>query len=112
MGDINCTAAGHNYFVIEGDLDARSAPDLLTLLEQLAIDRQQTVTIDLNALDIEDGVAVATAISALRDLRARVAGLVLRAAPQLLGHNLYRVGALDGIKRIELIDLRNDEPYG
>ena len=70
------------------------------------------VILDLHGLDIEDGVALATCINSLRELRARTSGLVLRGAPQMLGHNLYRTGMLEGPRAVELIEMRLDEPSG
>ena len=46
----------------------------------------------------------------LRRLRAAAGGLVVRNAPQMLGHNLYRTGMLEGDGGVELIEMRLDEP--
>ena len=51
-------------------------------------------------------------VNALRALRRRCRRLVLVHAPQILAHNLYRVGMLDGEDAVELEAMREDEPYG
>lgn len=66
--------------------------------------------VDLGAFDIADGVATVAAVNAMRRL-ASGRHLIIKAAPQLLAHNLYRVAALeDGA--ITLAETREDEPYG
>jgi hypothetical protein len=68
------------------------------------------VEIDLAEVDFEDGESLAKAIEILRHLRIRAPRLTLIRAPQMLCHNLYRVGLLDGPGAIELIEMRQDEP--
>jgi anti-anti-sigma factor len=101
--------ASDGLAMIEGDLDTENASQLESFLRAVTTDSDQTITLDLTGLDIEDGVAVATVINALRELRARSARLVVRGAPQILGHNLYRVGLLESM---EIVDMREDEPAG
>lgn len=93
---------------IEGDLTADNADQFARDLLALVADTSGEIRLDLHGLDIDDGAAIAVAVNALRQLSARAAKLVLIAAPQMLCHNLYRVGLLDG--RIELVDMREDEP--
>ncbi len=93
--------------VIEGELNSENAIEFDSFLRSLEAHR--TITLDLAGLDIEDGLALATAINALRELRARSARVIVARAPQLLGHNLYRLGLLESI---ELVDMREDEPSG
>ncbi|HKP85362.1 MAG TPA: STAS domain-containing protein [Blastocatellia bacterium] len=97
--------------VIEGELTESNAEEFERQIKALTSEARREITIDLYGLDIDDGVALATAINSLRLLRARAARIVLEGAPQMLGHNLYRVGLL-GDDRIELIDMRKDEPGG
>ena len=101
---------------IEGELTEANAPEFERRLQAFgakAMRRGSTERIlEISRLDIEDGVALVTTINALRALRARSRRLVLRGAPQMLGHNLYRTGMLDGSAAIELVDMRLDEANG
>ncbi|HXG68813.1 MAG TPA: STAS domain-containing protein [Blastocatellia bacterium] len=98
--------------IMEGELSQANADEFAAYLRALKVRGNGAVTLNLSGLDIHDGVALATAIDALRDLRARAGRLVLRGAPQMLCHNLYRVGMLGGSDSIELVDMRLDEPSG
>ncbi len=97
---------------LEGELSEANAADFESRLLSLDLDGDSTFTLDLSGMDICDGVAAATAVSCLRRLRGRARRLVLFGAPQVLGHNLYRVGLLEGAGAIELVDMRLDEPAG
>lgn len=98
--------------IIEGDLSQSNSLEFKARLRDLFVERGQVVTLDLSGLDLEDSIAVATAIDSLRELVARRVRVVLRGAPQMLCHNLYRVGLLGGSNAIELIEMRTDEPAG
>jgi len=98
--------------LVVGDLREQNASDFETRVRALAVDPGGSVTLDLGGLDIEDGVALATCINSLRELRARTSSLVLRGAPQMLGHNLYRTGMLEGPAAVVMVDMRRDEPSG
>ena len=104
-------AAG-DTMIVEGELCEATAPGLDALLEAFAPEGRGAVTLDLSGLDIDDGAGLAAAINSLRRLRSRSSKLVLTGAPQMLCHNLYRVGLLEGSNPIELIDMRQDEPAG
>ena len=97
--------------VIEGELTEANAEEFEQRMNELIREPGQKITLDLYGLDIDDGVALATFINLLRRLHARNARLVLKGAPQMLGHNLYRVGLLDS-DALTLIDMRLDEPSG
>ena len=97
---------------VEGDLNELNASVFTTMVRALSFNADRPLTLDLSKLEIDDGIAVATCVNALRELRARTVRLVLRGAPQMLGHNLYRVGMLEGPAAIELLDMRLDEPSG
>ncbi|MEW6208161.1 MAG: STAS domain-containing protein [Acidobacteriota bacterium] len=94
--------------VIEGELNSENAAEFESFLRSIETD-SETIRLDLGGLDIEDGVALATAINALRELRARFSRVIVARAPQIVGHNLYRLGLLESI---ELVDMREDEPSG
>ena len=97
--------------IIEGELTEANAEEFERRMNELVREPQGEITLDLYGLDIDDGVALATFINLLRSLRARASRLVLKGAPQMLGHNLYRVGMLEP-DAITLIDMRRDEPSG
>lgn len=97
--------------VIEGELTEANAEEFERQMNELVREPGQKITLDLYGLDIEDGIALATVINSLRRLCARKARLTLKGAPQMLGHNLYRVGLLDD-NAIKLVDMRLDEPSG
>jgi anti-anti-sigma regulatory factor len=98
--------------IIEGELSQSNASEFKARLRELDAERGQVLTLDLSGLDIEDSIAVATAINSLRELSTRRVRVVLRGAPQMLCHNLYRVGLLGGSNAIELVEMRFDEPAG
>ena len=97
---------------VSGDLRLSNAERLERELLAQVPSEVETLTLDLSDLDIEDGVSVVVALNTLRELRTRCRRLVVKGAPQVLGHNLYRVHDLEGPDAIELVDLREDEPYG
>ena len=98
--------------IIEGDLTSDNAAQFEQRLRALNAALNRAIILNLSGLDIDDGVALATAINSLRELRSRSAKIILIGAPQMLCHNLYRVGLLDGLGAVELIDMRLDEPSG
>ena len=112
VSDVHFTEADRNLLLIEGDLREQNACAFESRVRTLVVKDGDLVILDLHGLDIEDGVALATCINSLRELRARVNGLELRGAPQMLGHNLYRTGMLEGPRAVALLDMRLDEPSG
>jgi anti-anti-sigma regulatory factor len=100
-----------DQLAFEGDLTAENAGEFARHLQSLGVNASSVIRLDLRGLDIDDGVAIAVAVGALRQLSSRAAKLILIAAPQMLCHNLYRVGLLSG-DRIELVEMREDEPTG
>jgi ABC-type transporter Mla MlaB component len=97
--------------IIEGDLTASNADEFARCLLALNPDARGETALDLRGLDIDDGAAIAVAVNAIRQLCARTSKLILIGAPQMLCHNLYRIGLLAG-GLIELVDMRQDEPAG
>lgn len=67
------------------------------------------VELALGELELEDGVAVAELVTALRALAARAGPLRLCETPQMLAHTLYKVGELDH-GAIAVVTTREDEP--
>lgn len=69
--------------------------------------------LDLGELEIadDDGIEVASWVDRIREQVRTHGRVIVRRCPQMLAHTLYKIGALrDG--RIELIDTREEEPYG
>ena len=111
--DLRVTASpGDDPVIIEGDLTRHNAAEFERRMRALNADPSRAVTLDLSGLDIDDGVALATAINSLRQLLNRSAKIILTGAPQMLCHNLYRLGLLDAGGAVELVDMRLDEPAG
>ena|SRR5437868_2718232 len=97
--------------IIEGDLTASNADEFAHHLLALKLDSRGEIRLDLRGLDLDDGTALAVAVNALRQLDGRASKLILIGAPQMLCHNLYRIGLLAG-GHIDLVDMRQDEPAG
>ena len=112
LSAVRFAAADEGSISLVGDLNEQNASAFSAEATKLAVGARRSITLNLCSFDIDDGVALATCINVLRDLRAMVHKLVLRGAPQMLGHNLYRAGMLDGSRAIELVDMRLDEPSG
>jgi len=104
--------ADSQVVMIAGDLSEANAVEFERQINALSIEINSSITLNLHGLDIDDGVALATVVNAFRRLRARTSRLILIGAPQMLGHNLYRVGLLGADHGIELVDMRQDEPAG
>ena len=96
--------------IIEGDLTTENAGEFASLLLALEPDSHGMIELDLNGLEIDGGMATAAAVNAIRQLASRATKLILTGAPQMLCHNLYRIGLLDG--HIELLEMRQDEAAG
>ena len=110
--DLRFSSDSEGATLVVGDLREQNASEFEFRLGELMVEPGASVILDVHGLYIEDGVALATCINALRELRTRVSGLVLRGAPQMLGHNLYRIGMLEGPAAVDLVDMRLDEPSG
>jgi anti-anti-sigma regulatory factor len=104
--------ADSHTVMIAGDLSEANAIEFARQIDALSVKPNSALTLNLHGLDIDDGVALATVVNVIRRLRARVSRLILIGAPQMLGHNLYRVGLLGDDHGIELVDMRQDEPAG
>ena len=68
----------------------------------------ETINLDFEDLELDDGSAVAEAVNALRELVGG-AHVVVHNAPQMLAHTLYKTGMLRSA-RLELETPRNEEP--
>ncbi len=67
-----------------------------------------TIHLNFGDLELDDGSAVAEAVNVLRALLAQ-AHVVVRNAPQMLAHTLYKTGMLRG-ERLALETPRQEEP--
>lgn len=97
---------------LDGDLHAGAIGELDDVAFALSQDASQPLVLDLGGLEILDGISMVAMVNLVRRLRAGRARLTLREAPQLLAHNLYRVGMLDGPGAVALVDTRREEPDG
>ena len=97
---------------LEGELSEQNAAEFDEAFRRLSVSPNGTTTLNMASLDITDGVSVATVLNAIRNLLERTEKVIIIAAPQMLAHNLYRVGMLAADSRIELVDMREEEPYG
>ena len=68
-----------------------------------------TILLDFEDLELDDGVSIAQMVNALREL-GRDARVVVRRAPQLLAHTLYKAGMLRD-ERLTLEDPRQEEGF-
>jgi ABC-type transporter Mla MlaB component len=94
---------------LHGELDVAGIPAFAAEIAALQ-PMSGPLLLELADFDIADGMAAVAAVNAVRHL-ARGRHLVLRAAPQLLAHNLYRVGDLEGSSLV-LEATREEEPFG
>jgi len=103
MVTITPTPAGYAF---SGDATASDTPIINAFQPS-----DSALTLDLQALDIEDGSFMAAFTKwCVRQLQAGKA-LKLSGAPQLVVHNLYRVGHYPHPK-LTIQDMRQDEAYG
>lgn len=93
---------------VQGVVRAAEAAELARLLATAPVSGAG-LELDLDELELEDGVAVAEAVNGLRALAARAGPVRVREAPQMLAHTLYKVGALDRAA-IQLLSTRAEEP--
>ena len=98
--------------VISGELNRANISLLIHYLRNLKLPKNGALALQLDALEIGQGAALASFVSILRELRTDNRSLILIGAPQLLGHNLFRANLLSGEHAIALIEMREDEPYG
>ncbi len=105
--ELTATNTGHTL-ILCGDLRRSNG----AVLEQWVQHLPHITVLELDELDIEDGVAATHALNIVRLLSSRVPLLHIVGAPQVLAHNLYRTGGLLAKRGIELKAMREDEAYG
>ncbi len=108
--DINIIQHSDTALALEGELSQSNVEGFEQAMAALKINAE-VVALDMLEFDVDDGLAIATAINAIRHLLKQTKKVKLIAAPQILCHNLYRVGLLELGTAIELVAMREDEPY-
>lgn len=103
---INLLTEPHQMHVA-GDMQAADVPQLTTAFSGVT----DTLELHLGEMDISDGTAMAGFTRLLTDALDRGCQLTLIESPQLLVHNLYRVGRYPH-PRLTVIDMREEEAYG
>lgn len=96
------------FTVVEGEVEASSASAFASALASLGGDGP--VQLELVDLELLDGVSVAEAVNAVRALARRRGPVLLRHAPQMLAHTLYKRGLLLQ-ESLTLEDPRHDEGF-
>src|SRR5262249_7289774 len=81
-----------HHISIEGELSEENSAEFEEAFCALQVELSGSTVLDMSAFDVTDGIGVAIAINTLRYLLERTERITLIAAPQLLAHNLYRVG--------------------
>jgi ABC-type transporter Mla MlaB component len=91
---------------LTGDLTPEDAAQLNNVLNVV-----QGLTLNLADSDIPTGTAMAALVRVLKDALVAGRSIELQSPPQLLVHNLYRVG-MHPHQHLKVLDLRTEEPYG
>ena len=107
--EINIRQPSDAAISVEGELTQANAPAFEQAFAALAVN-PGALALDMLEFDVGDGIAIATAINVIRHLLKRTGKIKLIAAPQILCHNLYRVGLFESPSQIELVPMREDEP--
>lgn len=94
---------------VEGELAAPDAARFAACLA--ALDGEGPAVLEMQELELLDGVSVAEAVNGLRALARRRGAVRLRHAPQMLAHTLYKRGLLIE-EPLVLESPRHDEGYG
>ena len=97
--------------IMEGTLAHPTAASVEGLLMNLWTKAGNQGVVDLTDLDIDDSEGTVALFDLLRARHSAGLPLTLIGAPQMLCHNLYRAGMLDGANAVRLIDMRQDEPF-
>lgn len=98
---------GRVLLILSGALGTENLGSLDNLLES----NRDAAFIDMGEFELEGTQATLEAVDAVRALLTMSGALTLFNSPQLLAHTLYRVGLLEGAG-LQLVDTRQEEPYG
>lgn len=96
---------------VSGDLDSSQCNCLRAFWDCHIDEAAARVDIDLTELDSLDGESVAVMVDIVRGHLSRGADVSVHLAPQMLAHTFYKIGLLTD-SRFQLIDPREEEPYG
>ena len=99
----------HHSLMLSGLLDSEDLPQLKAALASLQT--TETLHLVMHDLDIEEGKAMAGITAMLKNLLARQVYVRLDGPPQLVVHNLYRVG-YHPHACLQVDGMREDEAYG
>ena len=91
---------------LKGVVDADVAALFLEELAGLGL-MDAPITIDMRETQLRDQTLIGMLVDQIREAAARTGRVQLLEPPQVLAHNLYRVGALDGDATIQLVDPRS-----
>lgn len=97
--------------VLSGELCGNDAEKLEQWYHLLEV-HETPQQLELSELDIVDGVAATHMLNIVRLTLNRCGTATLIGSPQSLAHNLYSAGLLFPGCAINLIGMREDEPYG
>ena len=97
--------------IMEGTLAYPTAGSVEGLLTNLWGKTDDQGVLDLTDLDIEDTEGTLALFDLLRARYRAGRPITLIGAPQMLCHNLYRAGMLDGANAVRLVAMRQDEPF-
>ena len=97
--------------MLSGELRGNDAEKLEQWYHLLEV-HETPQQLELSELDIADGVAATHMLNIVRLTLNRCGTATLIGSPQSLAHNLYSAGLLFPGCAINLIDMREDEPYG
>ncbi len=95
-------------FSLSGDLNAGGAARVLEEIKTQVLDAG-SMGLDLEELELMDGVAVARMVDLIRLLLSASEQVKVFKSPQSLAHTLYRAGMLEGASRLKLIEPREEE---
>ena len=96
---------------LSGDLDAGQCGCLRAYWDRHIDTGAGCLDIDLTDLDDLDGQSVAVMVDIVRHALDGGVRVAVHRAPQMLAHTFYKIGLLSQ-PQFELIDPRQDEPYG
>jgi ABC-type transporter Mla MlaB component len=96
-----------NQIILQDYLQVADLPLLTQCLKENSAKRQVW---NCSELDIEEGAAMAGLVALIKNALSHGLALTLVSPPQLLMHNLYRIGFYPH-PRLLAIDIRKEEAY-
>ena len=98
-------------FTLSGDVDAAAAARVLAVMEEEIPDipAGSSARLNLEVLELTDGVAAARMVDLVRLLLGGGRRVEAFRPPQTLAHAFYRTGMLEGAARLALVEPRREE---